>query len=208
MVYLGQGDLEGARQVIREARERSRPPRSLRTLATTTISTGCCAGPAGAAAPAHPQRLRRPRRLGHRAGADLSCPGRPGAVAASTPTPRAWRSRSGCAGLRTTRRATCILGLALAYLGRKAEAVAAGEKGVALLPIAADAYTGPYMQHQLVRIYLWSASRTRRSTGSSRCSRFRTTSRRLARIDPNFDPRGSIRSGTPGHGAVGGSTAA
>ena len=47
-----------------------------------------------------------------------------------------------------------ILGLALAYLGRKAEAVAEGEKGAALLPIAADAYSGPYVQHQLVRIYL------------------------------------------------------
>jgi eukaryotic-like serine/threonine-protein kinase len=45
-------------------------------------------------------------------------------------------------------------GLALAYLGRKAEAIAAGEKGVALLPISSDAFTGPYFQHQLVRIYL------------------------------------------------------
>ena len=45
-------------------------------------------------------------------------------------------------------------GLALAYLGRKAEAIAEGEKGVALLPIAKDGYTGPYLQHQLVRIYI------------------------------------------------------
>jgi serine/threonine-protein kinase len=45
-------------------------------------------------------------------------------------------------------------GLALAYLGRKAEAIAAGEKAVALLPISSDAYNGPYFQHQLVRIYL------------------------------------------------------
>ena len=48
---------------------------------------------------------------------------------------------------------TVIRGLALAYLGRKAEAVADGEKAVALLPISADAYTGPYIQHQLVRVY-------------------------------------------------------
>jgi tetratricopeptide (TPR) repeat protein len=45
-------------------------------------------------------------------------------------------------------------GLALAYLGRKAEAIAAGERGLALLPIAKDTYTGPYLQHQLVRIYI------------------------------------------------------
>ena len=49
---------------------------------------------------------------------------------------------------------TVIRGLALAYLGRKAEAVADGEKAVALMPVSADAYTGPYIQHQLVRIYL------------------------------------------------------
>ncbi len=45
-------------------------------------------------------------------------------------------------------------GLALAYLGRKAEAIQEGERGVALLPISRDAYTGPYLEHQLVRIYL------------------------------------------------------
>jgi hypothetical protein len=45
-------------------------------------------------------------------------------------------------------------GLALAYLGRKAEAIVEGEKGVALLPISQDTYSGPYFQHQLVRIYL------------------------------------------------------
>ena len=49
---------------------------------------------------------------------------------------------------------TTLRGLALAYLGRKAEAIAAGEKGVAMLPISADAFSGPYMQHQLVRIYM------------------------------------------------------
>ena len=45
-------------------------------------------------------------------------------------------------------------GLALAYLGRKAEAIAEGERGVALWPISRDAYQGAYIQHQLVRIYL------------------------------------------------------
>jgi tetratricopeptide (TPR) repeat protein len=47
-----------------------------------------------------------------------------------------------------------IRGLALAYLGRKAEAIAEGERGVALVPISRDAFTGAYSQHQLVRIYL------------------------------------------------------
>jgi eukaryotic-like serine/threonine-protein kinase len=47
-----------------------------------------------------------------------------------------------------------FLGLALAYLGRKEQAVAEGEKGLALQPISKDAYNGPYLQHQLARIYL------------------------------------------------------
>jgi tetratricopeptide (TPR) repeat protein len=45
-------------------------------------------------------------------------------------------------------------GLTLAYLGRKAEAARESQRGVALYPVAKDAYNGPYMQHQLVRIYL------------------------------------------------------
>jgi TolB-like protein len=47
-----------------------------------------------------------------------------------------------------------LLGLAQAYAGRKKEAIREGERGVSLLPISADAYTGPYYQHQLVRIYI------------------------------------------------------
>ncbi|HZM25864.1 MAG TPA: protein kinase [Gemmatimonadales bacterium] len=47
-----------------------------------------------------------------------------------------------------------LRGLALAYLGRKAEAIEEGERGVALLPVSRDAFAGAYTQHQLVRIYL------------------------------------------------------
>ena len=46
-----------------------------------------------------------------------------------------------------------MYGLILAYLGRKAEAIAAGERGVGLLPITRDAQNGPYYMHQLARIY-------------------------------------------------------
>ncbi len=44
--------------------------------------------------------------------------------------------------------------LALAYAGRKAEAVEQGERGVAVVPLSRDAYIGAYYQHQLARIYL------------------------------------------------------
>jgi len=46
------------------------------------------------------------------------------------------------------------LGLSLAYLGRKDEAMREGRRGVDLDPVTRDAYTGAYVQHQLVRIYI------------------------------------------------------
>jgi serine/threonine-protein kinase len=47
-----------------------------------------------------------------------------------------------------------ILGVALAYLGRKEEAIREGQRGVELLPVAKDAVQGSYNQHQLVRVYI------------------------------------------------------
>jgi serine/threonine-protein kinase len=47
-----------------------------------------------------------------------------------------------------------LLGLALAYLGRKADAVREGRRGVELMPISRDGYLGPYVQLQLARIYI------------------------------------------------------
>ena len=43
-----------------------------------------------------------------------------------------------------------IYGLALAYLGRKAEAVREGERGSHLAPLTTQTLIGPYLQHQLV----------------------------------------------------------
>jgi serine/threonine-protein kinase len=50
--------------------------------------------------------------------------------------------------------AHAFLGLALAYLGQKAAAVREGQLGVSLLPISRDGFLGPYLQHQLARIYV------------------------------------------------------
>jgi serine/threonine-protein kinase len=47
-----------------------------------------------------------------------------------------------------------ILGLALAYMGRKDEAIRAGLKGVALGPVSADQQNNTYYPHQLARIYI------------------------------------------------------
>ena len=45
-------------------------------------------------------------------------------------------------------------GLALAYMGRKAEAIREGERGLALQHPSGDGYTGPYLEHQIARIYI------------------------------------------------------
>ncbi|HEY7635344.1 MAG TPA: protein kinase [Gemmatimonadales bacterium] len=47
-----------------------------------------------------------------------------------------------------------LRGLALAYAGRTAESITEGEKGRALQPIAKDAYSGAYNQHLVARLYL------------------------------------------------------
>jgi hypothetical protein len=47
-----------------------------------------------------------------------------------------------------------LLGVSLANLGRKVEAVREGRRGVELQPISQDAYSGPYLQLQLARIYM------------------------------------------------------
>jgi tetratricopeptide (TPR) repeat protein len=47
-----------------------------------------------------------------------------------------------------------LLGIALAYVGQREEAMRAGERAVNLQPISKDAYLGPYLQHQLARIYI------------------------------------------------------
>jgi serine/threonine-protein kinase len=47
-----------------------------------------------------------------------------------------------------------LYGVALAYAGRKAEAIREGERGLAMRSISADAFAGPYLQHQLARIYI------------------------------------------------------
>ena len=44
-------------------------------------------------------------------------------------------------------------GVALAYVGRKADAIREGQRGVELRPPSVDALNAPYMQHQLARIY-------------------------------------------------------
>jgi serine/threonine-protein kinase len=80
-------------------------------------------------------------------------------------------------------------GLALAYLGRRAEAMKEGERAVALAPTARDGYLGPYIQHQLARIYVVAGEPDK---AIDQLEELLKTPYFLSpgwlRIDPNFEP--------------------
>ena len=154
MVFLGQGDLEGARRVIREAPPSIDPtvlaayfgnyyelywlltPEQQALLLRLTPSAFTDRA-SWAIVLAQTYRFQgdRPRTRAYSDSARVAFEGR-------------------LAGAPDDAQSHIFRGLALAYLGRKAEAIAEGERGVALLPISKDTYTGPYLQHQLVRIYI------------------------------------------------------
>ncbi len=82
-----------------------------------------------------------------------------------------------------------FVGLALAYMGRKADAIREGRRGVELLPISQDASTGPYMQLQLVRIYLLVGEPEKALDQLEPLLKIPYyLSPGWLRIDPNFDP--------------------
>lgn len=88
-----------------------------------------------------------------------------------------------------------FLGLALAYLGQKAAAMREGERAVAQLPMSRDAYYGPYIQHQLARIYLLIDESEMALDRLEPLLKFPyPLSPGWLKIDPNFDPlRGNPR---------------
>jgi eukaryotic-like serine/threonine-protein kinase len=82
-----------------------------------------------------------------------------------------------------------FLGLALAYLGRKADALREGRRAVELAPISRDANNGPYIQHQLVRIYLLVGEPEQALDQLEPLLRVPYyLSPGMLRIDPTFDP--------------------
>ncbi len=82
-----------------------------------------------------------------------------------------------------------LLGVALAYAGRKAEAIREGERGVALLSTKEDAYTGAYNEHQLARIYILTGESDKALDRLEALLRIPYyLSPGWLRIDPTFDP--------------------
>ncbi len=88
-----------------------------------------------------------------------------------------------------------LRGLALAYLGRYADAIASGERGMAIRNTSSDAQYGPYNEHQLARIYVLAGRPDKALDILERllAKPYYLTPAWL-RIDPNFNPlRGNAR---------------
>jgi hypothetical protein len=87
------------------------------------------------------------------------------------------------------------MGTALAYLGRKADAIREGRRGVELMPLSRNAYQSPYLQHQLARIYILVGEPEQALDvleGLMRIPYFLSPG--WLRVDPTFDPlRGNPR---------------
>jgi hypothetical protein len=82
-----------------------------------------------------------------------------------------------------------LLGVALAYMGRKVEAVREGKRGVALQPVTADAQSGAYTQHQLARIHILLGEQEKAMDQLEPLLRIPYfLSPGWLRIDPTFDP--------------------
>jgi serine/threonine-protein kinase len=81
------------------------------------------------------------------------------------------------------------LGLALAYMGETGAGIREAQAGVAMLPIAKDGFTGPFLQHQLARIYILAGEPAKAIDELEPLLKIPyILSPGWLRIDPNFEP--------------------
>jgi TolB-like protein/Flp pilus assembly protein TadD len=153
--HLMQGDLSGGRAYLRSV-----TPRVSRDGLVTYVATYGDLGWALDSADADRLLELRPEAFG----------GDRAAWALALTQEYAWRGdRRRARAYADTARAACaaqlglapndaqrhaLLGVALAYLGRRDDAIREGKRAVTLLPITRDTYLGPYVQHQFVRILI------------------------------------------------------
>jgi len=88
-----------------------------------------------------------------------------------------------------------LKGLALALAGRKPEAIAEVQKGIALRPLSVDAANGAYFLHQLARVYILTGEHEKAIDTIQQLLTLKYfISPGYLRIDPGFAPlRGNPR---------------
>jgi tetratricopeptide (TPR) repeat protein len=193
---LGRGDLAGARRVLADA-ARDVAPAALAAYIATYVDLGWVLDDAG-------------QRLALAAGPEAYDDNRAGwgIVRAQlhhwrgdTAQARVWADTARAHFARQLRAAPedaqlhAFHGLALGYLGRRAEAAAAAERAVALAPVARDAVDGPYYEQLRARTYLLVGERERALDALERVLAVPyVVSGAWLRIDPSFAPlRGDPR---------------
>jgi eukaryotic-like serine/threonine-protein kinase len=82
-----------------------------------------------------------------------------------------------------------LLGLALALMGRKPDALREGKRAVEIMPTSQDGFAGPYQEHQLARIYVLTGEPEKAIDLLEGLLKVPyNLSPGLLRIDPNFAP--------------------
>jgi tetratricopeptide (TPR) repeat protein len=196
MAELGRGDLAGARRVLADA-ARDVAPAALAADMATYDNLGWALDDAGQrlALAAGPEAYDDSRGAWGIVRAQLHhWRGDPAAARVWADTARGHLARQ----LRATPEDAhlhALHGLALAYLGRRAEAAAAAERGVALLPVARDAVEGAYFEYLRARTYLLVGERERALAALERVLAVPyVVSGAWLRLDPSFAPlRGDPR---------------
>ena len=155
MTFLAQGDLEGARAVLTAAEARVEPT----TLVAFISTFWDLYWPLTDEQQALLRRLTPGPFDDNRAGWGLAL-AEAYALHGDQGRARAYADSSAIAFQDLLRSAPdngqnrVLLGVALAYQGKKNEAVREGERGLAQAPLSQDAYGGAYNQLQLARIYI------------------------------------------------------
>ena len=190
MALLGQGDLAGARRVVADRRPFVQPAELVSNFALywdlmwllddeeTKFLLSLPVEAFGGDAPSRALTFAQTH-----------------AVAGNLGEARRWaeEARRGFAGqiaqdLRNSQLAIAYA-LALAYLGRRDEAIREGQRALALTPPERDAYGSPYIQHQLVRVHLIFGDRERALDLLEPLLKVPYyLSPAWLRIDPNFAP--------------------
>ena len=189
MVALSEGDLAGARRAIAGATEVD--PRDLAAYIANFYDLGWVLDDAGQrlVLTLGPERVRRRQGgLRHRAGATLRLARRRGLEPCLGRLGRAAFALQLRDAPNDPQRHV-FRGLALAYAGRRNEAVAEGERAVALAPISKDVENGAYILHQLVRIYVHAGQPEKALDGLEKLMSVPYyLSPAWLRIDPEFAP--------------------
>ena len=190
IAYLGEGDLAGAQRVLQEGERVIDPTTLAAFFATYHDLVWVLDAPRQALVlAARPAAFDNDRAAWALARAEIYW------LRGDSALTRAWGDTAAAAFDAQSKAAPddaqlyALKGVALAYAGHKPEAIRAAQRAVAMLPPGKDAYFGPYLTHQLARVYVLTGEKQKAVEQLDQLLHmpFILSPQRL-RIDPNFTP--------------------